>query len=158
MPGKKCANCGAVVNGLVCVFCGTPLDLSGEEQAQKAALEKYHHQLRSADKIRQETLLKGGFLPDHPKLIIDAGLVCVSFMDEDEVNSSRSDAAAHRLEALMMKLALQPRDPEIQKAATMLDDRLQRYHRSQSRAMIYGFIAIGAAVLIIIGLIAYLKS
>lgn len=157
MSLNKCFQCGAPIAGLICqhcgATCGSPQDISKQQQA----LDEYHKHLRNQDKEGQARFLKAGFIPDYAKLLIDAGLVCVSFISDDALDQGRSEAAVSRLEAIIMKIQLLPLDSETKKATTMLQKRLKQYKRAQTRYGIFGLIGIFLIIVFIIFVIWWLK-
>jgi hypothetical protein len=124
-------------------------------EEDEKALEEYHRKLRTKDKNGQILFLKSGYIPDHTKLLIDAGLLCVGFMEESDMSISRTDAATARLEAIVMKLHLKPSDYESAQAIKMFEKRLAQYKRQSFRTTVLGLGAIFVAIVAIIFAIRY---
>jgi len=125
---------------------------------QKRALDEYHKLLRTSDRYVQINLLKNGFLPDHAKFLIDAGLHCVSLINEDEVAIGRSEAAVSRLETITMKLKLSPPDKETRKAAAMFQEKVDKFNQSQSMYTVFGFILIAFIIVAVVLAVMYFRS
>ena len=142
MVQAKCAHCGAALDGLVCKYCGAASSATEDLEKQKRALEEYHGLFVSRDDDALVKLLKNGFLPDHGTLLIDAGLRCVSMLDDSAVDYKVTDAAALRLEAIVMKLKLKVPDRENEKAIEMFSAKLKEHKASGNRDAIYGITAI----------------
>ena len=97
MAGRQRTHCGAMVEGLVCSYCGAVSGELKDREKQRLALEEYHPLLATGDKSARVKILNAGFLPDYGKLLIDAGLTCVSLINAHEVSGTVSDAAVQRL-------------------------------------------------------------
>ena len=148
MTGIKCEQCGALVGGLVCGYCGAVPGSVGGIDEQQRALEQYHALLRSRDRNTRIRLLGSGFLPDYSKLLIDAGLTCVSLIDD--FGFGVSDAAAQRLEAIIMKLRLLPQDRETQKAIALLQEKSDQHKARSEKDTTRGLIAIAVFISLLI--------
>lgn len=158
MQAKKCASCGALVKGMVCYYCGSFYGAPGDMENQKRALEEYHALLRTQEIETRTRLLKRGFLPDSGKLLIEAGLMCVSIMDEMDFECSLSDVASRRLEAINMKLQLLSQDRETARAALMLIEKSRRYSDRANKDSAYSLITAGVIILIIASGLWYFLS
>jgi len=148
MPPAKCSHCGAALDGLVCKYCGAASALMDNMDKEKRALEEYHGLFVSHDNKMLVKLLKNGFMPDHGKLLIDAGLRCVSMLDDSGIDYKVSDAAALRLDAIVMKLKLKVPDRETEKAIEMFSEKVKEHKASGDRDAIYGLTAIAAIIII----------
>lgn len=149
MAQAKCAHCGAALDGLVCKYCGAASAAIEDMEKQKRALDEYHGLFASHDKDALIKLLKNGFMPDHTKLLIDAGLQCVSMLDDSALNYKVSDAAALRLNAIVLKLKLKASDREAEKAIAMFSEKVKEHKKSGDRDAIYGLTAIAILAAII---------
>lgn len=158
MTAVKCAHCGATMVGLVCAYCGGVSGDVKDIEAQEKALEHYHALLRSGDKRMRIKILNAGFVPDHGPLLIDAGLTCVSFINENEVSGALSDAAVQRLEAIVLKLRLLPRSSENSAAVQMFQEKIGQYRTSSKQYTVYGLIAIGVVILLVALAFWYFRS
>jgi hypothetical protein len=148
MAQAKCAHCGAALDGPVCKYCGVATGAVEELDRQRRALDEFHNRLVSLDKGEQVKLLKSGFMPDHNIVLIDAGLRCVSLLSDSPTNIAIGDAAALRLEAIVMKLKLKPSDYETEKAIARFSERLKEYKAQGNRDTIYGLTAIAVIIII----------
>lgn len=158
MSGAKCAHCGASMGGLVCRYCGAVSGDAIDRETQRKALQEYHSLLRHGDKGVRVKLLNAGFLPDYGPLLIDAGLTCVSLVNENEVSGALSDAAVQRLEAVVLKLRLLPKDSENSAATLMFQEKIDHHRASSKRDTVYGLIAIGVFILLVVLALWYFRS
>jgi hypothetical protein len=156
MPPAKCDHCGAVLDGSVCKYCGSGVASTEALDRERRALDEFHAKLMSLGKKEQINLLKHGFMPDQTIVLIDAGLRCVAMLDDSAVDVSVPDAAAGRLEAIIMKLKLKPPDYEIEKAIARFSERLKDYKAQGNRNAIYGLTAIAVLTAIIAAAIWYI--
>ncbi len=112
MAKLNCPNCGGSFSGLICDYCGALTGTTLTVAEQRQALEELHFLIAKSPRGRQVALIKNGYLPDDTAPLIDAGLKCMSLLDEDEINSDRSDSAARRLEAIWPSLTSGPGMPK----------------------------------------------
>ena len=153
MTKPTCPHCGAAFTGLICDFCGALAGMTSTVAEQRKALEELHQLIVKCPRERQVMLIKNGYLPDESGPLIDAGLKCISLMDDDEVKPDRSDAAARRLEAVIVKLRLRPPDQEVSRALVLFKERLDRNTRHKNRDIALGlsiFAGLGLAVIFLI--------
>ena len=158
MAGRQCTHCGATAEGLVCSYCGAVAGELRDMEKQRLALEEYHSLLRTGDKSTWVKILNAGFLPDYGKLLIDAGLTCISLINTNEVSGTLSTAAVQRLEAIILKLQILPKSPESEGAVSMFQKRIIEYRTSTKKDTIYGFIAIGIFILLVVLSLIYFFS
>jgi len=136
------------MDGPVCKYCGVASVSTEDLDRQRRALDELHSLLISREKTEQAKLLKHGFMPDHAIVLIDAGLMCVSMLDDSAVDYKVTDAAALRLEAIVMKLKLKVPDRESEKAIEMFSEKVKEHKASGNRDAIYGLTAIGVIIAI----------
>lgn len=111
----NCESCGAPVDGLVCGHCGKAAGHLLSPAEENRALDEFHVLLRDRKPEEQRTWLETGFLPDSREVLIEAGVYCLPLLK----NMSVYNAAASRLEAVVVKLKLLPADNRTREA---LDD------------------------------------
>lgn len=146
MSGYKCPQCGAAAGERwVCEYCGSLMRHSADPGDQRQALEELHRLVQAADDEKKEALLRNGFLPDHKKALLEAGLRLVPLLDL----IGAEDAAAARLRAVILKLKLLPEDAEVRTAVEQFEAKL-RERRSESNRFAAAF------VLLVLGLLAAL--
>lgn len=126
MP-DHCKSCGSADLGtFMCHYCGAPLFPLANEEDQRSALDELHAQVTVARAGRTRTaILENGFLPDHPRVLVDAGLRMVPVLEH---NVSEGPAAG-RMRAIIFKLRLLRHDADAMDAAEKLDAHLKRYER-----------------------------
>jgi hypothetical protein len=156
MTKPNCPHCGAAFTGLICDYCGALAGMTSTVAEQRQALEELHQLITKSPRERQVLLIKNGYLPDETAPLMDAGLKCISLMDDNEVKADRSDAAARRLEAVIAKLRLRPKDDEITKALQLFKERLDRNTRNKNRDTAIGLAVFGGLAIAIIILVWYL--
>ena len=156
MTKPNCPHCGAAFTGLICDYCGALAGMTSTVAEQRQALEELHQLIVKCPRERQVLLIKNGYLPDETAPLIDAGLKCISLMDDDEVKADRSDAAARRLESVIAKLKLRPPDGEISRALVLFKERLDRNTRNKNRDTAIGLSIFGGLAIAIIFLVWYL--
>ena len=143
---ENCPSCGSADLGtFMCHYCGGPLfPLSGEAQ-QRQALDELHAQLTIARRSgARDAIFANGFLPDHPRVLIDAGLRMVPVLE----GNANQEQAAGRMRAIILKLKLITHDEAAASAAAQLETHLERYERHDR---LIARLAIGA---IVIGVLA----
>jgi|GEM_PF-770796 len=152
MTSNKCPHCGASYTGLICDFCGTLVGMTDTVERQRQALDELHQLIVNSPWEKQILLIKNGYLPYDANLLIDAGLKCISLINDAEVRSGRSDAAQGRLEAVITKLQLRPGDQEISKALQLFRERLNKSAQVKAKDTRLGlaFIAIIFITIIIL--------
>lgn len=145
MADRTCVGCGATDNGLfVCHHCGVAFEPLIDVESQRQALEELHGQL--ASESAPPNLLKNAFLPDDPRILIDAGLRLLPVIE----NAAGQSDAAGRMRAIIIKLRLLGDDPTVARAVKELQAALDAYERSDRQM---GWI-LGIGFLVIVGLIA----
>jgi hypothetical protein len=147
MTKPNCPHCGAAYTGLICDYCGALAGMTSTPAEQRRALEELHNLIARSPRERQVLLIKNGYLPDDTAALIDSGLKCVALMDDDEVQADRTDAAARRLDAVVIKLRLRPPDSEITRALQLFKERLEKNNKAK---FWYGFM--GASVFLVLAL------
>lgn len=126
----NCHSCGAPVRGLICEHCGKPTIHLESMEDENRALDEYHKYLHELKPQEQRNwLLSSGFIPDNRQVLIEAGIYCVPLLK----NMAIYDAAAARLEAVILKLKLIENDPQAQRAVEDFQEQIKKY-RAQKRS------------------------
>jgi len=94
-------------------------------------LEAYHGKLALLERAAQVGLLRSGYLPASPDLLVEAGIRCVPLLEcgDPEV----AEAAYDRLEGVLLKLRLSPPAPATRKAVEELEQRLVQHRQQEAR-------------------------
>ena len=108
----KCDSCGAHVKGLICEHCGKPTAHLASAADENRALDEFHKLLQKLKPEEQRNWLTSGFIPDNKEVLIEAGINCLPFLKTMSVN----EAAAARLEAIILKLKLMHGDEQAREA------------------------------------------
>ena len=131
----NCNSCGAPVSGLICGHCGKLTSHLNNAADENQALDEYHKLLQSQTPEQQhEWLLESGFLPDNREVLIEAGIYCVPLLKK----ISLYDAAAARLEAIILKLKLMPESAQTRRAVEDFQAKIEQYKRDKRKDDIYG--------------------
>ncbi len=142
-----CPTCGAPEQGsLLCAYCGTPTRELASEADQAHALDEFHVRLVNAESDKRSVILENGWLPSHPRVLVDAGLRMLPTLE----NAVAQSEAAGRLLAIITKLRLNSEDEINRRAADELKVHLERYYRSDR---IMGYWVLGFLALTIGGLV-----
>lgn len=150
----SCPKCGAPAQGLLCRFCGLLLESAEEPEAQLKALDEYHAAIGKADAEAQKRLLTSGFIPDSPQGLIEAGVMCIPLCRD--ADTGVSDAAANRLEAILLKLELVRETAETRKAMDRFRQAIKDQRRKASSETWLGCTMFTVLAAILIALAAYL--
>ncbi|MFO7564998.1 MAG: hypothetical protein R6X02_20300 [Enhygromyxa sp.] len=141
MANDPCVGCGATSKGVfVCHHCGVPVRRLGDPESERQALDELHGQLASDSPPGK--LLDNAFLPDDPRVLIDAGLRLLPVLE----NGAGQSGVAGRMRAIIIKLRLLGDDPALARAAKELQTALDSYQASDRRM---GY-AVGIALLLVI--------
>lgn len=141
MSDGRCVGCGAASTGvLVCHHCGVPVRSLVDAESQRRALDELHGQLSLPSPPPH--LLDNAFLPDDPRVLIDAGLRLLPVLEK----GTGQAAAAGRMRAVIIKLRLLGDDPALVHAAKELEVALASYHQHDRRL---GY-AVGVVLLLMI--------
>jgi hypothetical protein len=144
----KCGSCGAPVGGLICEHCGNLAARLDNAVEENQALDEYHKLLGKLKPEEQRNwLLESGFLPDNREILIEAGIYCVPLLKK----ISLYDAAAARLEAIILKLKLMPESVQTRRAVADFQAKIEQYKLDKRKDDIYGF---GCLLLILAALVA----
>lgn len=147
----SCSNCGASQSGNVCEYCGTLLTSLESLDAERKALARLHECISEADTDRQKRLLRNGFLPTYPEVLVDAGLRCVPLVNEAEIANEPRESAILRLRMIVAKLTLLQHTPEIDRAIAQFEESLDRFAASEKTYTIVGAVLIAGLVVIVVG-------
>lgn len=143
----NCDSCGAPVKGFICGHCGALTARLKSAADENRALDEYHGQLQKLKPQEQSKwLLESGFLPDSPEVLIEAGIYCVPFLK----NMSVYDAAAARLEAVILKLKLLPYEGQTRRAIEDFQNQIAEYKRQKKKDDLLGV----GCLLVILALVA----
>mgnify|MGYP000181469925 CR=1 FL=1 len=137
--------CGARGSGVfVCHHCGVAFAPLVDVESQRQALEELHGQLAKHD--APAVLLKNAFLPDDPRLLIDAGLRLLPMLE----NAAGQSVAAGRMRAIIIKLRLLGDDPTVARAVAELQAALDSYEKSDNRTgIVIVSLALGIVALLL---------
>lgn len=125
MDAPTCVGCGAPASGVyVCHNCGVPARPLTDADSQQRALDELHGRLSSNDPPPK--LLENAFVPDEPRVLIEAGLRLLPLLE----NAAGQSGAAGRMRAIIIKLRLIGDDPTTIKAAKEFEQALESYNRS----------------------------
>ena len=142
-----CPHCGGTTQGLVCSFCGSLLSPARDVDTEKRALEDFHGLLATANSEIQAKLLKHGFLPSQPQVLIDAGFRCLLLVRSDSAFGDISHSAYGRLKVICSKLHMLPESEEARRALKEFETALREYDSGDAtntrQAMIFVAFALG---------------
>ncbi len=133
MDQAACPHCGGASQGLVCAFCGTLLHPTQDAETEERALNDFHGLLVTATPENQARLLRHGFLPDSPSVLIEAGLRTLLLLRTDNAYSEVATCAAGRLRTLGSKLRVLPETDESRRALKEFDVALRDHERADAK-------------------------
>src|SRR5918997_288527 len=119
----NCDSCGAPIQGLICEHCGKPTAHLANAAEENRALDEYHRLLQNLKPEEQRNWLASGFIPDNKEVLIEAGIYCLPLLKTMSVY----DAAAERLEAVIVKLKLMPVDRQTLLAIEDFQAKIESY-------------------------------
>ena len=143
----KCESCGAPAGGLICEHCGQPAARLMGAADENRALDEYHRLLQNLKPPEQRNWLSSGFLPDNKEVLIEAGIYCLPFLKTMAVY----EAAASRLEAVIVKLGLMPGDERSRRAVADFQAKLKDYKSAKRKDDLLGM---GCLLLILAAIVA----
>ncbi|HYO90592.1 MAG TPA: hypothetical protein VEQ40_03120 [Pyrinomonadaceae bacterium] len=148
-PETNCNSCGAPISGLICGHCGKLTSRLNNAADENHALDEYHKLLQSRTPEEQRSwLLESGFLPDNREALIEAGIYCVPLLKK----ISLYDAAAARLEAIILKLKLMPHNEQTRRAVADFQSKIEQYKLDKRKDDVLGF---GCLLLILAAIVAF---
>jgi hypothetical protein len=130
----KCDSCGAPFKGLICEHCGKPTVHLSNAADENRALDEYQSLIQKLKPEEQRNWLTTGFIPDNKEILIEAGIYCLPFLK----TMSTYDAAASRLEAVILKLKLMPGDEQTRQAVKDFQANLASYKSAKRKDDILG--------------------
>jgi hypothetical protein len=140
MTDHACVGCGATSAAVfVCHHCGVLVRALDDPESERKALDELHGRLSSGD--ANPLLLNNAFLPDDPRVLIDAGLRLLPVLED----SAGQSGAAGRMRAIIIKLRLLGDDPAVTRAAKEFDAALDSYRRSDRKT---GYVVVGITLVI----------
>jgi hypothetical protein len=142
-----CDSCGAPARGLICEHCGKPTAHLENAAAENRALDEYHELLQKLKPEEQRLWLESGFIPDSPEVLIEAGIYCLPFLK----NMALYEAAASRLEAVILKLKLMPGGRQTRQAVEDFQAKIEEYKSTRTKDNIMGA---GCLLLILAAMVA----
>jgi hypothetical protein len=145
----NCDACGAPARGLICEHCGKPtahLESAADENRALDEFHKYLQELNLQDK--RNWLLSSGFIPDTKQVLIEAGIYCVPLLKNMEIY----DAAAARLEAVILKLKLMETDEQARRAVEDFQAQIEKYRAKKRSDDILG---VGCLLLLLAAMVAF---
>lgn len=143
----NCDSCGAPCKGLICEHCGKPTAHLANAADENRALDEYHKLIQKLKPEEQRDWLTSGFIPDNKEVLIEAGIYCLPFLK----TMSAYDAAASRLEAIILKLKLMHGDQQARQAIEDFKAQITAY-KSTKRSD--DFLGIGCSLLILAAMVA----
>ena len=147
---SSCPSCGAPCSGYVCPFCGMAVAATTDVDSQLQAVEELHDLISGAAHKKKVGLLKNGFLPDHARALIEAGLKCIPHINPNDIDQSVTGAAVYRIKAISAKLKLLPADEETGKAIAEFESIVRDYRfRSKWDGFIGAIAVLGVAALVV---------
>lgn len=149
MMNAQCNSCGASVNGLVCDYCGSTNQLIMDLQMQKEALAEYHQILQKQKKVVKAKMLRNGFLPDAPEILMEAGLRVIPLIDYEKSDDVVVKGAVQRLRAIVTKLRLMEPTEQVQAAVAEFESVQSAYARESRIALWVGIALFGIPGLLI---------
>jgi hypothetical protein len=150
MGDHACVGCGATSAGVfVCHHCGVPIRPLIDAASQRQALDELHGRL--ANDRPPASLLKNAFVPDDPRVLIEAGLRLLPVLED----AAGQSGAAGRMRAIVIKLRLLGDDPSLSKAAGEFQAALEAYQRSDRRM---GVTLSIMGVVLLIGIVIMVQS
>ncbi|HEX8493027.1 MAG TPA: hypothetical protein VF658_09320 [Pyrinomonadaceae bacterium] len=145
----KCGSCGAPVGGLICGHCGNLAARLDNAADENRALDEYHKLLSKLKPEEQRSwLLESGFLPDNREILIEAGIYCVPLLKKITLYN----AAAARLEAIILKLKLMPESGQTRHAIADFQAKIEQYKLDKRKDDVYGA---GCLLLISAAIVAF---
>jgi hypothetical protein len=123
----QCPHCGGATQGLVCSFCGSLLSPVRDVDTEKRALEDFHGLLATANPENQAKLLKHGFLPTQPQVLIDAGFRCLLLIRSDSTFGDFGHSAKGRLKVIASKLHMLTESEDARRALKEFEAALHEY-------------------------------
>jgi hypothetical protein len=95
---------------VICSYCGTLTAKVNDLEAERRALDAFHHLLAiETDHEKQGALFRHGFIPEHVPNLIEAGLRCATFTGGWNASSGEpTTSALSRLRALVIRLKIAP--------------------------------------------------
>jgi hypothetical protein len=124
--------------------------MSGGAQpyGEMVTLNEFHERLSEKDAAGQASALRGGWLPDSPEVLTEAGVRCIPMLQGD--NQELADAAEHRLEAIVFKLRHLPDDRAARGPLARFEELLAARKRRETSDMKMGFLLIGGLLALIV--------
>ena len=151
-----CPHCGGATQGLVCGFCGSLLSPTQDVETEKRALEDFHGLLATATPEIQARLLRHGFLPSQPQVLIDAGFRCLLLVRSDSSYGDTGHGALGRLKVIASKLRLSPESEEARRALKEFETALRDYDKADAANTRQALIAIAIALSLIAALVWFI--
>jgi hypothetical protein len=138
----NCDSCGAPAKGVICAHCGKPTAHLADAADENRALDEFHKLLQKLEPEEQRNWMTSGFIPDHKEVLIEAGIYCLPFLK----TMSAYDAAASRLEAIILKLKLMHGDQQARQAIEDFTAQIAAYKSAKRSDDLLG---IGCVLLIV---------
>jgi lipid II:glycine glycyltransferase (peptidoglycan interpeptide bridge formation enzyme) len=149
-----CRQCGAPVTNLVCEYCGTLRELPKTAANEREALKEFHDILMRQEKKERIKLMKHGYLPDSPDVLVMSGMRMLTLIDTENPADEAVEAAVTRLKAILAKLRASPEEDKQQKAIDEFEQALAEYDIA-SKKLNKGctYWSIGIAIFIVVILV-----
>ena len=144
--GDTCGNCGAPAEGIICTYCGCALVSLESKEEQMGALREYHESLTKADRDKQVKMLRGGYLPRDPEVLVDAGMRLIPMIETDDMSNEPEASAVDRLLMIKTKLEICEQTPQVVAAIKQFDKIMGG---RSTRTLLFG---VGMAVFVLAAL------
>ena len=120
-------------------------------------LNAFHEQLAALESVAQASLLRNGFLPDSPDVLVEAGIRCLPLIESGD--SRINDGAVDRLEAIVFKLRHGADSGGVRKMLNELEAVLQKHcarERSDTRLGFGIILGLTLAAAVVVAAVLYL--
>jgi hypothetical protein len=116
---------------------------------ERFTLASYVDVVAQSTPERRAALLRCGFLPVHPEVLVDAGTHVLQLLHPEETDEEPTRSAALRLEAICLRLRL-TNAPQARLALESFEARLRALRRADAfvTAGAFGVLGLGAAGLV----------
>jgi WD40 repeat protein len=145
-----CAQCGAPRTTVLCSYCGALAAPPEDYAAEAQALKLFSELIAVSTDEAKGRLLQTGFLPGHPALLIEAGILCMPLIHEEKTDEEPAESAFLRLGAVASKLRLLPATPEATRALVEFEKKLEAFRNAKRTVARIAIGLVSAIVLIVL--------
>jgi hypothetical protein len=128
-----------------------------EEAEELKQLNEFHEKLAALEPAAQASLLRNGFLPDSPDVLVEAGVRCLPLIESGDTHIT--DGAVDRLEAIVFKLRHGAESGGVRKMINELEAVLQKRRVQDRSDMRLGFgiiLGLTLAAAVVVAAVLYL--